>query len=133
MKQTRSAAAAASALVLALLLTGCGDAGASSPGLRQTPAATGTAPAVAALRPTGTAARDVSYRCTSGRDGTIVVEVPDLGDLTDRLDRMQPCEYDEGMARATLVVTCPSGPRVVHLTGTGGHLTQPSDEALCLH
>jgi hypothetical protein len=47
----------------------------------------------------------VSYRCTSGREGTIVVDVPDLGQLADQIDRIQPCEYDHGVARFSVVAS----------------------------
>lgn len=133
MKLAKSSSVAISILVLPLLLTGCGDAGApprSADGLR--PAVTPTQSTASALRPTGTSARDVSYRCNSGREGTITVDVPDLGRLADRLNRMQPCDYDHGLSRATLTVMCRSSPLVVHLTGAGGHVAQPSKVALCL-
>jgi hypothetical protein len=60
------------------------------------------------------------------------VDVPDLRVLAERINGIQPCEYDHGVSHATLVVTCRSGPRAVRLTGTDGRLTQPSAEALCL-
>ncbi len=84
------------------------------------------------MRPTGTSARDVSYRCNSGREGTITVDVPDLRRLADRLNRIQLCEYDHRLSRVTLTVMCRSSPLVVHVTGAGGHVAQPSKEALCL-
>jgi hypothetical protein len=74
----------------------------------------------------------VAYRCSSGRDGTLTVDVPDLSDLAAQLNRIQPCEYDRGLSDATLVVPCRSIPLEVHLTVTDGRLLQPSDEALCL-
>lgn len=132
MNLARSVAAATSAVVLAALLTGCGDVGTSAPSTA--PARTGTVTALpeAAVRPSGTTARTVAYRCTSGRDGTLTVDLRDLRDLSERINRIEPCEYDHGVSHATLVVTCRSGPLVVRLTGTDGRLVRPSDEALCL-
>ena len=59
------------------------------------------------------------------------MDVPDLADLADRLNGIQPCEYDDGMSRASLVVTCPAGPLVVRLTGEDGDLVQPPGGAPC--
>ena len=84
------------------------------------------------MRPTGATARTVTYRCVSGRKGTLAVDVPDLSDLSTLLNRIQPCEYDHGLSDATLVVPCRSRPLNVHLTVAHGRLVQPSDEALCL-
>jgi hypothetical protein len=61
-----------------------------------------------------------------------VVDVADLDRLADRLNRIQPCEYDQGLSRATLTVMCRSNPLVVRLTGSGGHVSQPPREAVCL-
>ena len=79
-----------------------------------------------------TTARHVSYRCYSGREGTIAVDVPDLGDLADRLNGIQPCEYDQGVSRANLTVMCRSNALVVHLAAASGQVVQPSNDALCL-
>jgi hypothetical protein len=133
MNIARSVAAATSALVLAGLLAGCGDADASAPSGPPAAAASPSQADTPALPPTGTTARTVSYRCVSGRAGTLAVDVPDLGDLTDRLNRIRPCEYDHGLERVTLVVTCRSGPVVVHLMDEAGRLAQPADNALCRH
>jgi hypothetical protein len=51
------------------------------------------------MAPEGAAAREVTYRCASGRSATIVVDVPDPEDLADILNRIQPCEYDRGFDR----------------------------------
>lgn len=125
-------ATAITVLVLPVLITGCGEAGGAAPIGQQTQEDIQTKSAAPAERPTGTTARDVTYRCSSGREGTIVVDVPDLDRLADRLNRIQPCEYDQGLSRATLTVMCRSNPLVVHLTGAGGHVEQPPREALCL-
>jgi hypothetical protein len=129
MKPAASLSTAIAVLVLPVLLTACGGAGAAV--AERTPAAVQPTSAAPAERPSGTTARDVTYRCTGGRTGTIVVDVLDLGLLADRLNRIQPCEYDQGLSRATVTVTCPSGPLVVRLTGAGGRLDPPSSEALC--
>ena len=123
---------ASSGLAVALLLTGCGDLGAPPSRVPAGHAATETRTEAAAIRPTGPTERSVSYRCLSGREDTIAVDVPDVGHLADILDRIQPCEYDQGLSRATLIVTCQSGLVAVHMTGAGGRLRQPSHEALCL-
>ncbi len=83
------------------------------------------------MRPTGTTARTVAYRCTSGREGTLTVDVPYLPDLAERINRIEPCEYDHGLSGATLVVPCRSGPLDVHLTVAHGRLVRRSDEGLC--
>jgi hypothetical protein len=132
MKLARTVAAATSAFVVAGLLAGCGDVGASAPSSGPARPGTATSPADAAVRPTGATARAVAYRCTSGRDGNLTVDVPDLADLAETVNRLQACEHDHGVSHATLVVTCRSGPLVIRLTGTDGRLAQPSDEALCL-
>ncbi len=133
MKLTEWLALASPILVLTLLLTGCGDTGAAAAPIGgQTHNPTAAHSALPAIRPNGTTARDVSYRCNSGREGTIVVDVPALSHLADKLNRIQPCEYDRGVSRATVTVICRSDPLVVHLTGKDGLFAQPSSEALCL-
>ena len=118
-------------LVVPVLVTACGDGGAQQPGGRQGQRDVERESAAPAVQPSGATARAVSYRCRSGREGTLVVDVPDLGILAARLDRVQPCEYDQGLSRATLTVTCRSGPLVVRLAARDGHPVQPSDAALC--
>ena len=128
MKPTAALSIAITGLVLPVLLAACGGAGADL----QTPASvqpTSTAPAE---RPGGTTTREVTYRCNSGREGAIAVDVPDLNLMADRLNRIRPCEYDQGLSRATVTVVCHSSPLVVHLTGAGGQIEQPSDASLCL-
>jgi hypothetical protein len=97
--------AASLLLVVPMLLAGCGDTGPATPGGQQSEASAPTQTAVPATDPTGSGARLVSYRCTSGREGTIVVDVPDLGQLADQIDRIQPCEYDDGVARFSVVAS----------------------------
>ena len=133
MKLAASLSTAIAVFVLPFLIGGCGDARDAAPAGPQTQADVQTESAAPAEPPTGTTARDVTYRCESGREGSIVVDVPDLTGLADRLDRIQPCEYDQGVASATLTVTCHSSPLVVHLTAAGGRVEQPSNEALCLN
>jgi hypothetical protein len=130
MKLGASLTSAVTVLVLPVL-TGCGNAGAAAPIARQTQADIEDTSAAPAVPPTGTTARNVSYRCSSGREGTIVVDIPDLGRLADRLNRIRPCEYDQGVSQATLTVMCRASPLVVQLTVAGGNLQQPSQEALC--
>ena len=84
------------------------------------------------MPPTETTARNVTYRCNGGREGTVEVEVLDLGDLADQLNRIQPCEYDQGVSRATLTVMCRSNALVVHLAAARGQVVRPSNDALCL-
>jgi hypothetical protein len=92
---------ASSVVLVPLLLTGCGDTGPAAPSRQQSEGAGQTQSAVPAMPPTGAGARLVSYRCTNGREGTIVVDVPDLSQLADRINRIQPCEYDGGLSRVT--------------------------------
>ena len=82
--------------------------------------------------PCMTTARSISYRCNSGRAGTIAVDVPDLGELAHRLNQVQPCEYDKGVSRATVTVMCRANALVVHLVAASGQVVQPSNAALCL-
>lgn len=132
MKLAASLSTAITILVLPVLMAGCGDAGTAAPTGQQTRADDVAGTAEQAVRPTGTTARTITYRCSGGREGTIVVDVPDLDRLADRLNRMQPCEYDQGLSHATLTVMCRSSPLVVHLAGAAGEVEQPSDDALCL-
>ena len=131
MKLGATLTAALALLALLLMATGCSDVGTAAPIGRQTHADIEHGSAAPAVPPAGTSARHISYRCGSGREGTLLVDVPDLGTLADRINRIQPCEYDKGLSRATLTVTCRSRPRVVPLTGTGGLVEQPTSEALC--
>jgi hypothetical protein len=130
MKPAASLSTAIAGLVLPVLLAACGGAGAAATGPR-TSATVQPRSAAPAQRPNGTTAREVSYRCNSGREGTITVDVPDLDLMADRLNGTQPCEYDQGLSRATVTVTCHSSPLVVRLTGAGGQIEQPSNESLC--
>jgi hypothetical protein len=84
------------------------------------------------MPPTETTARNIYYRCNSGRAGTIAVDLPDLGNLAHRLNRIQPCEYDKGVSRAAVTVMCHSNALVVHLVAASGQVVQPSNDALCL-
>jgi len=84
------------------------------------------------MPPTETTTRNISYRCNSGRAGTIAVDIPDLGNLAHRLNRIRPCEYDKGVSHATVTVMCRSNALVVHLVAASGHVVQPSNDALCL-
>ena len=102
MKIRASVATAVTVLVLPVLVAGCGDPGADAPTGQQSQADPETTSAAPAERPTGTTARTISYRCASGREGTLAVDVPDLDRLADRLDRIQPCEYDRGLATFSL-------------------------------
>jgi len=94
---------AASVLVVPLLLVGCGDTEPAAPTGRQSASPAQTGSAAPAMPPTGTSARTVSYRCSSGREATIVVDVPDLGQLADTINSIQPCEYDGGLMRYRLI------------------------------
>ena len=132
MNLAESATVAISVLVLPLMLTGCGDDRAAAPIGQPTQAAPGSQSAAAAMPPTEITARHVSYRCNSGREGAIAIDIPDLGDLADRLNGIQPCEYDQGVSRATLTVMCRSNELVVHLAAANGQVVQPSNDAICL-
>ena len=131
MVDVRWSSSALSVLSVALLIAGCegsepsasGDAGSDPDG--------GTRSAAPAMPPGGASAREVTYRCASGRSATIVVDVPDLEDLADTLNRIQPCEYDRGFDRGTVPLSCESGPLVVRLRGSGGRVVQPSPGTLC--
>ena len=131
MKLAASLSTAVAALVLPVLITGCGDAGGTAPIGRQTPAEVQTRFEAPAVPPTEMSGRDVTYRCSSGREGTLVVDVPDLDRVADRLNRIQPCEYDNGLSGATLTLMCGSNPLMVHLAGEDGHVKQPSKEDFC--
>ena len=127
---TRSAVASL-ALCLPLLLAGCGPS--DQAGSTPEPATDATAKSAApALAPEGSTARTISYRCMSGRQATIEVDVSDLQDLAETLNRIQPCEYDSGFDRGTVTVTCDSGPSVVQLRGDEGRAVQPPASSLCL-
>ena len=65
MNLAESATVAISVLVLPLMLTGCGGDGAAAPIGRPTQAAPGSQSA--AMPPTETTARNIYYRCNSGR------------------------------------------------------------------
>jgi hypothetical protein len=124
-------ALASLALGLGLGLAGCGSAdGAGSAPEAGGPAATSAA--APALGPDGPTARTIGYRCTSGRRATLIVDVPDLRDLADKLDRIQPCEDDQGFESGTVTITCDSGPRQVALRGSEGSVVQPPESSLCL-
>ena len=123
--------AVSSGLVVLLLLAGCGEPGAADAAAGPARATTGARAPETAASPAGSTARLVTYRCRSGRDGTLAVDVPDLRDLAGRLNRIQPCEYDRGVARATVTVPCGSRSVLVHLAAADGRVSQPSDEELC--
>jgi hypothetical protein len=113
------------------VLAGCGStdgAGSSSPETGG-PTATSAAPA---QEPGGPTARTIDYQCASGRQATLTVDVPDLRDLADTLDRIQPCEDDQGFESGTVTVPCDSGPRPVALRASGGSVVQPPESSLCL-
>ncbi len=126
---TRSAIASL-ALCLPLLLAGCGQS--DQAGSTPEPATDATAQSAApAIPPEGSTARTISYRCTSGRQATIEVDVPDLRDLAATLNKIQPCEYDRGFDRGTVTVGCPSATTEISLRGRDGQALQPSESSLC--
>lgn len=103
---------------LVLLLAAC----TTSSGSPSTPAQS----AAPALRPSGVSARTVDYRCIGGRLGTITVAVPDLHRLAQVLNPINVCEYDGGLAEASLTIDCDSGsPARIHLVAVDGKL--PAD------
>ena len=112
-----------------LLVAACG---ASEPGVSGAPepAASGAATAPAAA-PEGQTAREVAYRCGSGRAATVVVAVPDPADLAGVLNQIDPCEYDGGFRSGTVSLPCASGSLVVQLAGREGRVVQPSTDSLC--
>lgn len=116
--------------VLVVLLAGC--AGRGDPISGQERPADAVAQPAPAEQPTGTTARDISYRCGSGREATITVDVPDLADLARRLNRIQVCEYDDGIAAASLTIPCRERTKPVRLEASDGQAVQPSATALCL-
>jgi hypothetical protein len=89
-------------LALHVLTTGCGGADRAAPTAEQTAADVQPQSEAPALPPDGATARSVTYRCNSGREGTLVIDLPDLDRLAERLDRIDPCEYDNGLSRATV-------------------------------
>jgi hypothetical protein len=120
-----------SVLSVALLVAGCGGSELRASGNPGSDPDGGTRSAAPAMAPEGAAAREVTYRCASGRSATIVVDVPDPADLADILNRIQPCEYDRGFDRGTVPLSCESGPLVVQLRGSGGQFVQTSPGTLC--
>ena len=121
----------ASLLVCMVLLTACGGSGSAAPGEPALDPGHRTRSAAPATAPEGPTAREVSYRCASGRSATVVVDVPDLTDLADVLNRIDPCEYDGGFQSGTVTLPCGSGPLVVQLAGREGRAVQPSPASLC--
>lgn len=116
------------ALLLPLLISGCGQPDgdgsvAGADGSRSRSAAP-------ALAPEGPTSRTVAYRCTSGREETIAVDVPDVRDLARTLNRIQPCEYDRGFDRGTVTIDCDAGPVTVPLRGRDGSVLQPGEARL---
>ena len=81
-----------------LLVAGCAAPEPASSAISPDDAAS-QAPAAA---PEGSTARQVAYRCASGRSATLVVALPDPADLAAVLDRIDPCEYDGGLRSATI-------------------------------
>ena len=124
MPSSRSAIASL-ALCLPLLLAGCGDS--DDVGSGAEPTSSGTTEAAPALAPEGSTSRSVAYRCASGREATLAVDVPDLRGLATTLNRIQPCEYDDGFESGTVTLACPSGPVVVRLRGSDGRVVQPRE------
>jgi hypothetical protein len=131
MRVAEASTSAIMVFVVALLIAGCGEAGvAESPG-RSTPAAGETSAVYEAVHPTGSAARTVAYRCRSGREGTLVLEVADLRNLADAVNGTMPCEYDDGVAVASFTVRCESGPVVVRLATVGGRVERSATDTPC--
>ena len=131
MVDVRWSRTALAVLSVALLVTGCGGSEPSASGDPGSDPDGGTRSAAPAMSPDAAPAREVTYRCTSGRSATIVVDVPELEDLADTLNRIQPCEYDRGFDRGTVALSCESGPLVVQLRGSGGRVVQPSPGTWC--
>ena len=113
-----------------LLVAACGSSEPGASGASE-PAGSGAAAAESAAAPEGPTAREVAYRCASGRAATVVVAVPDPADLAVVLNRIDPCEYDGGFRSGTVSLPCPSGSLVVHLAGREGRVVQPSADSLC--
>ena len=116
---------------VSLLLAACGGSGSGSPEGPAADPGAGTTSAAPAGAPGGATAREVAYRCASGRRATVVVDVPDPADLAGLLNRMQPCEYDGGFESGSVQLSCGSGRYVVRLAGRGGLVVQPSPDRLC--
>ena len=79
---------------LLLVLAGCGTSDGTGAVEPSRLPASADAPA---LPPDGSSAVTVSYRCVSGREGTLTLDLSDGRDLAETLDRVQPCEYDDGI------------------------------------
>jgi hypothetical protein len=113
-----------------VLVAACGASEPAASGASR-PAASGASAGASAAAPEGPTAREVAYRCASGRAATVVVAVPDPADLAGVLNRIDQCEYDGGFRSGTVSLPCASGPLVVHLAGREGRVVQPSPDSLC--
>lgn len=122
---------AITSLLVCLALTGCGDTGTEALAVPAGPDGSAAGSAAVAVRPSGPTARNISHICRSGRDDTIVVNIFDLADLAKTLNAIQPCEYDQGVMRATVTLACSSQPLVVQLTAAEGNVRQPARRSLC--
>jgi hypothetical protein len=134
MVATRWWSGAALVPYVCVVLTACAGAGPAAPsasGESATSPGDPTRSASAAAAPDGATAREVTYRCASGRQATLVVDVPDPADLAAVLNRIEPCEYDGGFRSGTVPLSCASGPIVVRLTGREGRMVQPPPDSLC--
>ena len=115
-------------LCLPLLSAGCGQSDQEASGAQSAEVTAGSAaPAVA---PEGSTSYTVGYRCRSGREAAITVDVSQLRDLAATLNRIQPCEYDRGFDHGTVIIECPSGARVVPIRGNDGRAVPPSENEL---
>ena len=82
------------------------------------------------MAPVGPTSYPIDYRCRSGREATVTVDVPDLRDLARRLNGIQLCEYDRGFDRGIVTIACDTGPVTVALGGRVGAVVQPSGTRL---
>ena len=110
------------ALSCAFAVAGCGGSTAER-----------TSDATPAIAPSGPSAHDIAYTCRAGRQGSILVSLPDPRQLADVLNPIDVCEYDGGLADVRLMVACaPGGPRTeARIRAVDGRLTASTARTIC--
>src|SRR4051812_31229720 len=118
----RSALATGLALTSVVAFVGCGGSSASR-----------TRDAGPAIRPGGASADAVHYRCRSGRQGTITVNLPDPRSVAQVLNPIDVCEFDSGLADVVLRVRCSAGAPETELriTAVDGKLPSSTTRTIC--
>jgi hypothetical protein len=100
---------------------------------RADPVRPGDRPPESALVPTGSTARAVDYRCSSGRRETIRVDVPDARRLDVVLNPIQLCEFDGGLVAVDVLIGCTAdaAPVPVHVVAVHGRLPASTGQTVC--